>query len=454
MMGRASLERKGSRMARVFDLILRGATCVTDQKIGEADIGVAGGKVSQIGDLSQADGEKVIVARGLHVLPGVIDTQVHFREPGLEHKEDLASGSLAAVMGGVTAVCEMPNTNPPTVNPKRFNDKLGRARGRMWCDFGFYIGATPENVRELPELERLPGCPGIKIFMGASTGTLLVPDDETLLKVLKSGKRRVAVHAEDQKRLNAREGKRVEGDVASHAVWRDVKTALLATERIVKLAKRAKRPVHVLHVTTREEIEFLAQHKDIASVEVTPQHLTLHAPECYERLGTYAQMNPPIREIDHQDGLWNGLLGGVVDVIGSDHAPHTIEEKEKPYPGSPSGMPGVQTLLPLMLNHVAEGRLDLHRLVQLTSTNAHRLFGIKNKGALAIGCDADFTVVDLKAVWRIDKSWLKSKCKWSPFDGMEIHGKPVATIIRGRAVMRDGDILGEARGRPLAFSTR
>ena len=438
-------------MSRTYDLIIRGGTCVTDEKMGEADIAVNAGKIAAIGDLSQAHADKIISARGLHVLPGVIDTQVHFREPGLNHKEDLATGSLAAVMGGVTAVFEMPNTNPPTVDGKRLKDKLAAARGRMWCDHAFYLGASAENADELGTLEKLPGCCGVKVFMGASTGTLLVPDDETLLKVLKSGSRRVAIHSEDQDRLQARLGKRIDGDPLSHPRWRDVETAIKSTKRLIKLAKKANRPVHVLHVTTAEEIEFLGKNKNIASVEVTPQHLSLFAPDCYQRLGTYAQMNPPIREVGHQDALWRGILEGVVDVIGSDHAPHTIEEKERDYPDSPSGMPGVQTLLPLMLNHFSEGRLDIHKLVALTSTTAHRIFGLKTKGALEKGKDADFTMVDLKAEWRIDKSWLKSKCKWSPFDGMKITGQPKATILRGYPVMRDGEIRGEAKGRPLKF---
>ncbi len=438
-------------MSRTYDLIIRGGTCVTDEKMGEADIAVNAGKIAAIGDLSQAHADKVISARGLHVLPGVIDTQVHFREPGLIYKEDLATGSLAAVMGGVTAVFEMPNTNPPTVDGKRLKDKLAAARGRMWCDHAFYLGASAENADELGTLEKLPGCCGVKVFMGASTGTLLVPDDETLLKVLKSGSRRVAIHSEDQDRLQARLGKRIDGDPLSHPRWRDVETAIKSTKRLIKLAKKANRPVHVLHVTTAEEIEFLGNNKSIATVEVTPQHLSLFAPDCYQRLGTYAQMNPPIREAGHQDALWRGILEGVVDVIGSDHAPHTIEEKERDYPDSPSGMPGVQTLLPLMLNHFSEGRLDIHKLVALTSTTAHRIFGLKTKGALEKGKDADFTMVDLKAEWRIDKSWLKSKCKWSPFDGMKITGQPKATILRGYPVMRDGEIRGEAKGRPLKF---
>ena len=438
-------------MSRTYDLIIRGGTCVTHKKTGDADIAINAGKIAAIGDLSQAHAGKVISARGLHVLPGVIDTQVHFREPGLEHKEDLATGSLAAVMGGVTAVFEMPNTNPPTVGAKGLTDKLARARGRMWCDHAFYLGASADNAADLAELENLPGCCGVKVFMGASTGTLLVPDDDTLLKVLKSGKRRVAIHSEDQDRLQARLSKRIEGDPSSHPIWRDAESAIHSTERLLKLARQAGRPVHVLHVTTAREMEILAQNKDIATVEVTPQHLSLFAPDCYQRFGAYAQMNPPIRDKKQMEGLWAALVKGVVDVIGSDHAPHTVEEKERKYPESPSGMPGVQTLLPLMLNHLAEGRLDLQKLVALTSTNAQRIFGLKTKGALETGKDADLTMVDLKAVWRIDKSWLKSKCKWSLFDGMKITGQSKATLIRGYPVMRDGEIRGEPKGRPLKF---
>lgn len=438
-------------MSQTYDLIIRGGTIVTPDKKEEADIGVNAGKVAAVGDLAGDHADKIISARGLHILPGVIDTQVHFREPGLVHKEDLASGSLAAVMGGVTAVFEMPNTNPPTVNAKRLKDKLDLAKGRMWCDHAFYAGASPENVKELADLEKLPGICGVKMFIGASTGSLLVPDDETIFKVMKSGSRRMAIHSEDQDRLEQRKHLRVAGDPSSHPVWRDPETCLLATKRILKLARKAGRQIHVLHVTTKEEMELLAKNKDIATVEVTPQHLTLAAPDCYERFGTYAQMNPPIRDKEHQKGLWKGIWDGTVDVIGTDHSPHTIEEKSRDYPESPSGMPVVQTLMAVMLNHVAEGKLDIHKLVALTSANAHKIFAMKTKGVFEKGKDADFTMVDLNAQWRIDKSWLKSKCKWSVFDGMEITGKPVATIIRGRQVMRDGEIKGDARGIPLKF---
>jgi dihydroorotase len=323
----------------------------------------------------------------------------------------------------------------------------------MWCDHAFYVGATAANAEHLGELERLPGTAGVKIFMGASTGDLLVSDDAALARVLAHGRRRVAIHAEDEPRMQARMGERIEGDPSSHPVWRDDESAILATRRVLALARAARRPVHVLHITTPAELELLSQNKDIATCEVTPQHLTLAGEEAYPRIGTYAQMNPPIRSGAHRDGLWHWLNQGVPDVLGSDHAPHTIAEKAKPYPASPSGMPGVQTLLPLMLNHVAEGRLSLQRLIELTSAGPQRVFGLTAKGRIAAGYDADVTIVDLKAKWTIEESWLASRCGWSPFTDMEITGKPVATIIRGRQVMREGQLADQAKGRPIRFDS-
>lgn len=438
-------------MSKNFDLLLKNATVVTHKAIGEADIGVINGRIAEVGDLSQAAGDKEMDVRGLHLLPGVIDTQVHFREPGNDEKEDLESGSRAAVMGGVTAVFEMPNTDPPTTTQDAIEDKLKRARGRMWCDHAFYVGASSENADQLAELERLPGTAGVKIFMGSSTGSLLVPDDDTLRRVLKSGKRRVAVHAEDEERLEERKGERKEGEPASHAEWRDEDTALLATRRITALAEETGRPVHVLHVTSRAEMKFLREKKDVVSVETTPQHLTLAAPDCYKRLGTYAQMNPPIRSEEHRDAIWRAVDNGTVDLIGSDHAPHTKEDKDKPYPGSPSGMPGVQTLLPLLLDHLNDGRLTLERLVELTSGAAIRLFGIRGKGRIQKGADADFTLVDLKRDFTVSPDWLQSKCGWSPFEGETLRGYPIGTIVRGRIAMWDGELQGEPTGEPLNF---
>lgn len=436
---------------KTYDMILKNGTVVTPGGEERLDIGVIGGKIAVLGDLSRADAGQVVDCAGLHILPGVIDTQVHFREPGLEYKEDLASGALAAVKGGVTAVFEMPNTKPSTATPEALADKVARAKGRMWCDHAFYMGATAENADLLADYERVPGCCGVKVFMGASTGDLLVWDDPTLEKVLRSGTRRVAIHAEDETRMRERRALADQGGPEQHPVWRDDESAMIATKRAVALARKVQRRVHILHVTTPQELEYLAQHKDIASVEVTPQHLTLGAPDCYRDLGTYAQMNPPIRSNAHREGLWKWLAQGVVDVIGSDHAPHTQEEKAKPYPQSPSGMPGVQTLLPLLLDHRAQGRLSLSRLVDLTSASAARLFGLVGKGRIALGYDADFTVVDLKRLWTIEDSWLASRCGWSPFTGMRLTGQPIGTIIRGHQVMCEGEVLGSAIGEPLRF---
>ncbi|MCW2364960.1 dihydroorotase [Sphingobium sp. B7D2B] len=437
-------------MAQTFDLLLKGGTVHLPSGPAPVDVGVNAGRIAAIGT-SLGDAGETIDCAGLDVLPGVIDSQVHFREPGLEHKEDLESGSRAAVLGGVTAVFEMPNTNPNTDTAERVADKLKRAHHRMWCDHAFYVGATGDNAEQLGELERIPGTAGVKIFMGASTGSLLVAEDEALARVLAHGRRRVAVHCEDEARMNARLDERIEGDPASHPVWRDDESAMMATRRIVKLAREAGRRIHVLHVTTPAELEFLSQHKDVATCEVTPQHLTLAGEDAYPRLGTYAQMNPPIRSAAHRDGLWHWVGQGVPDVLGSDHAPHTKEEKAKTYPASPSGMPGVQTLVPLLLDHVANGRLTLQRFIDLTSAGPQRIFGLVGKGRIATGYDADFTVVDLKARWTMGADWMASRCGWSPFEGMSVTGRPVGTIVRGHRVMWDNQLANEAVGEPVRF---
>jgi dihydroorotase len=438
-------------MTGTFDLIVKGATVVNHDGVSERDIGVRDGRIAALGILPRSAAAEVIDAGSLHVLPGVIDTQVHFREPGLEHKEDLATGSRAAVMGGVTAVFEMPNTRPPATSAETLADKVHRARGRMSCDFAFYVGATRENVDDLPALERLEGSAGIKVFMGSSTGDLLVEDEPTLARIIARISRRAAFHAEDEARLKARAGLRKPGDASSHPLWRDAEAAQLATKRLVRLAERHRKRVHVLHVSTAEEMAFLANHKDWASVEVTPHHLTLVAPDCYQRLGTYAQMNPPVRDEGHRRALWQALADGVVDVLGSDHAPHTREEKDHSYPESHSGMTGVQTLVPIMLDHVNAGRLTLERFVDLTSHGPHRLFGISGKGRLAVGYDADLTIVDLKRRATITNAWIESRCGWSPYDGTQVQGWPVGTIVRGRRVMWEGEIQGPAQGEPIRF---
>lgn len=439
-------------MTQTYDLIVRGGEVANHAGRGLADVGVIDGKIAFIGDLSQASAGETFDATGLTVLPGVIDTQVHFREPGLEWKEDLETGSRAAALGGVVAVFEMPNTNPNTTDPDTMADKLVRAKDRMWTDHAFYIGGTHENADYLGELERLPGCCGVKVFMGASTGDLLIADDEGVRKVLSNVRRRATFHSEDEYRLVERRGLARTGDWTSHPEVRDAESAIRSTRRLVGLAQETGARIHVLHVTTRDEMEYLRFHKDVATVEITPQHLTLVGPEAYERLGSYAQMNPPIRSQEHVDALWLwGMQQGVADVLGSDHAPHTKEEKAKPYPASPSGMPGVQTLVPLMLTHVANWRLSLERFIDLTSAGAQRVFGTANKGRMAVSYDADLTIVDLKAKRTITHDQQATRCGWTPFDGVEATGWPMATIVRGRVVMQDGELIGSAHGRPVRF---
>lgn len=443
-------------MAKTFDLILKNGVVVNHDGEGKRDIGVNKGVIAEIGDLSSAAAGEAIDCAGLHVLPGVIDTQVHFREPGPTHKEDLETGSRAAVLGGVTAVFEMPNTTPLTVTAEAIEDKFARAAGKrdhggMHCDHAFYVGATHGNPKDLAELEMLPGVAGVKIFMGASTGDLLVEDDEGVREVLAHGRRRVAIHSEDEYLL--REGKALirEGDWTSHPEVRSVEAARRCTERLIRLAYETGRRIHVLHISTAEEIPMLAAAKDIATAEILPNHLTLAAPDCYERLKGYAQQNPPLREARHRDALWRAVQNGVFDVLATDHAPHTREEKEKPYPASPSGMPGVQTLVPLMLNHVAQGRLTLQRFVDLVCHGPQRAFGIACKGRIAEGYDADFTIVDLKRRETITNAVQATKSGWTPYDGKEVEGWPVMTIIRGQTIMREGEIKGAAAGKPIRF---
>ncbi len=438
-------------MSSTADLILKGGTVVNHDGVGLRDVAIRDGRIAGIGGFAVSQGGETVDCRGLHILPGVIDTQVHLREPGAEHKEDLETGGRAAVMGGVTAVFEMPNTRPLTVTAEALADKVRRATSRMYCDFAFFIGGTRENAGDLGWLERLPGCAGTKVFMGSSTGELLVEDDDGVASILANISRRAAFHSEDEYRLRARKSERREGDPASHPVWRDAEAARLCTERLLRLARQVGKRIHVLHVSTAGEMPLLAANKDIATVEVTPQHLTLSADD-YGRLGTLLQMNPPVREAAHREAIWRALQSGIVDVLGSDHAPHTLEEKAKPYPHSPSGMPGVQTLVPVMLDWVAKGRLTIERFVDLTSHGPARIFGIAGKGRIAEGYDADLTIVDLARRREIADDWIESRCKWTPYRGMSVTGWPIGTIVRGRRVMWEGQIAGEAQGQPVRFT--
>lgn len=434
-----------------FDTILKNGTAVLPGGTVRADIGIRNGRIEAIGEVGNKAAE-IIDCSGLHILPGVIDSQVHFREPGATHKEDIRHGTLAAAAGGVTSIFEMPNTTPLTVTPDALADKMARAAENAFVDYGFFFGGTAENAASLPEWENLPGVCGVKIFMGSSTGSLLSAQDEEIRAVLAQGRRVVAVHAEDEMIMASnKEALLKAGDVNSHPNWRSAESSLSAVTRLISLARECGRRVHVLHVSAAEEVEFLAHNKDIATVEVLPNHLTFAAPECYERLGTRAQQNPPIREEEHRAALWQAVANGTIDVIGSDHAPHTLDEKSQTYPASPSGTPGVQTMVPIMLNHVNARRLSLERLVDMLCYGPQRIFQIAGKGRIARGYDADFTIVDLKAQRTITNEQQKSKAGWTPYDGMKVTGWPAMTVVRGHIIMRNDEIIASPLGSPVRF---
>mgnify|MGYP001453609753 CR=1 FL=1 len=435
----------------MLDLIIKNGSCYIEGNLKKQDIGIKNSKITEIGTISTSNSKDVIDANNLIVLPGCIDTQVHFREPGSTDAEDLNSGSRAAIAGGITSVFEMPNTNPPTSSKKEFSNKLKLAKNRMYCNYAFYFGATPDNHKELSELQDLEGCCGIKLFVGSSTGNLLVKFEQDIRKVFKSSSKIVSVHSEDEEILKMRKKLIKEGDVKTHPLWRNEDCAISSTRKIVIIAERYDKKAHILHVTTKQEIDFLAQHKGNVSFEITPQHLTLTAPECYQKLGTYAQMNPPIRDKTHQNRLWYGVRNNFLDIIGSDHAPHLKENKEKIYPNSPSGMPGVQTLVPVMLNHVNDGKLTLQQFINFVCENPVKIFGIKNKGFIKKSYDADLTIVDMNKIITIKDENIESKCKWSPFNGMKFKGAPVLTIVNGQVKMKNGKILGDPEGKPLVF---
>jgi dihydroorotase len=435
-----------------YTLCLKNGHVMIKDTLVYTNIYIQDERISLLSDKNY-DAEQTIDCNNLTILPGVIDSQVHFREPGLEGKETLASGMLAAVSGGVTSIFEMPNTNPLTITPETIEDKLNRASKEAWSDYAFYLGGTMRTSKNLPEWERLKGVCGIKIFMGASTGDLMTATDEEVESVVSNGGRVIAVHAEDQMIMmnNFESILGSSKDVALHCKWRSPESCLSATKRVVNLARKHKRRVHILHITTREEMEFLSKNKDVASVELLANHLTLNAPECYENLGTLAQQNPPIREKHHQEALWNALNNNIVDIIASDHAPHTLEEKSAPYPKSPSGTPGVQTLVPIMLNHVNNGKLSLNKLVSLWSYGPERIHKISGKGRIEQRYDADFTIVDMNKEMIITNDQQRSKSKWTPYDGMKVKGWPTHTIVRGNVVMQEDDIISQPIGKIIEF---
>ncbi len=431
------------------DITLRGAELVLPTGVIDGDIAIRDGRIVAIGHVDQPVGE-IVDARGLTVLPGVIDPQVHFREPGAEHKEDLESGGRAAAAGGVTAFLEMPNTRPPTIDAAAVADKIARATGRSRAHFGFFLGATPDNVAETAAAS---GVPGIKIFMGSSTGTLLVHEQDALERHFAAARVPLVVHAEDELRLRARSGLYPGvDDPGLHPIIRDPQTALIATRRAVDLAVRHQKRLHVLHLSSADEVAFLRDRPDdgLVTTETLPQYLWLDA-SWYARLGTHLQMNPPVRDLRHQRALWAGLLDGTIQCIATDHAPHTLDEKAQPYGKAPSGMPGVELSVPLMLHAVHDGRCSIRHVARWMSEAPARIYGLVGKGRLALGADGDLTVVDRRVSRSVRADALQSRAGWSPFEGWTLRGWPVMTVLLGRPVFRDGAFADGVFGEPLRF---
>jgi len=434
-----------------FDMILKGGTLVLPWGQEQADVAVRDGRIAAIGALSGATAETTLDCAHLHVLPGLIDAHVHLREPGDPAVETIETGTRAAVLGGLAAVFDMPNTAPSITSSEQLAWKRDFIRGRAWCDMGLYVGATKKNLDDLGLLEAEANVCAIKVFAGSSTGDLLVEDDASLERAMRSGRRAICYHSEDEYRLQERRpAYEAGGPHRLHAEWRDVECAMLGTRRLVALARKTGRPAHILHVSTAEELEFLGGARDVASVEVLLNHLT-QTDEAYDRLGGYAVMNPPIRDARHMKAAWEAMANGTIDVVGSDHAPHSRANKEKPWPGTAAGLTGVQTIVPLMLDHVSAGRLSLSRLADVMCAGPARVYGAVGKGRIAVGYDADFTLADMRASRVIEESWIASPCGWTPFAGHRCQGWPKGTVVRGKLVMMEDRVMGEASGELVRF---
>lgn len=432
-------------------LLIRNARLARpDGSIIEGDLLCHDGTIERIAPHITAPADETLDAGGNLLLPGVIDPQVHFREPGREYKEDLGSGSRAAVKGGVTSFLEMPNTDPTTSNQAALDDKLRRAAEKCVANYGFFIGATPDNLDEINHAS--PAC-GIKIFMGASTGTLLVDKAEDLERIFANGSRLIAVHAEDEARIRARrEQFKDRTDVAVHSDIRDNRSALLATELALALSRKYRRRLHILHLSTHEEVELLRRDKPAwVTAEVIPNHLLLNVND-YARLGALVQMNPPIRRPEDNATLWAGLHDGTIDFIATDHAPHTLEEKRKPYPQSPAGMPGVETSLPLMLTEMKSGRCTLAEIQKWMCYGPAEAYGIRHKGKILEGWDADLTIVDTEHARPVRNEDMFTRVGWSPFSGRELTGWPIYTVVGGQVAFDRGKIRDGVHGRPLSFT--
>lgn len=428
--------------------LIQGATCVLPRETVRTNVVIEEGVIAEIDPASSVSVDETVSAAGLHLIPGVIDDQVHFREPGLTQKEDLFTGSRACAKGGVTTFLEMPNTNPTTTTRERLLEKLARAERRSVVNYGFYIGATPTNVDELAAATRTPG---IKIFIGSSTGELLVDEQEALERIFAETTLPICAHCEDESTIRAnRERLGSDLQLADHSRIRDHQAALICTKRAVDLAMRHQHRFHVLHVSTAEEADFLKERRRYITSEVCPHHLFFSIDD-YDRLGTLVQMNPSVKTADDNRRLWEALLEGTIQIIATDHAPHTLDEKAVPYPKSPSGIPAVENSLALMLNQVHLGKCSLEQVVGWMCDGPARVWDMVGKGRIDVGYDADLVLVDLNKVETIRNADQLTKSKWSPWDGVTLTGWPVRTWVRGQTVFQLGQVVDTPCGAEVMF---
>ncbi len=429
-------------------ILIKNATVVLPGETAKTSVLIEDDKIAAIDPAAHTRADDVVNATGLHLIPGVIDDQVHFREPGLTHKEDLATASRACAKGGVTTFLEMPNTNPTTTTVEALEAKLALAAGKSLVNYGFYIGATADNVDVLQKVHRTPG---IKIFIGSSTGNLLVDEQEALERIFAETTLPICAHCEDETTI--RENRAELGPpriVADHSRIRDHKAALIATKRAIDLAMRHRHRFHVLHVSTAGEIPLIKDAREFVTAEVCPHHLFFNV-EDYKRLGSLVQMNPSIKNAEDNAALWQALLDGVIEVVATDHAPHLLDEKRKPYPESPSGLPAVENSLALMLNQVNQERCTLEQVVGWMCSAPARVWDIAGKGRIEEGLDADLVLVDLNKSAMVRNEEQETKCKWSPWHGETLTGWAVRTWVMGREVFRDGAIDTSVRGREATY---
>lgn len=431
--------------------LFKDAEVVFPDAVAKANVLVVDGVIADIDAAATTTADEVIDAQGKHLLPGVIDDQVHFREPGLTHKEDLAHASRACAAGGVTTYLEMPNTKPPAVTVEGVRDKERLAAEKSLVHFGFYIGATVDNLAQLQAADQIPG---IKIFIGSSTGNLLVDEQQALEGIFGQTTLPICAHCEDETMVRDNAQRYADRtDVATHSLVRDEAAAVKGTRRAIDLAVRHRHRFHVLHVSTAAELPLIAESKPWVTAEVCPHHLFFNI-EDYQTLGSLVQMNPSIKTAEDNRRLWQALLDGTVQVIATDHAPHTLEEKRQPYPASPSGLPAVENSLALFLDQVNRGACRLEQVSHWMSDAPARVWGIVGKGRIAKGYDADLVLVDLQQPRRIENTAQHTKAKWSPWHGTTLTGWPVATWVAGRCVYRDGRFDHAVRGTKPRFDHR